>query len=177
MSVKLSIKDLRRAETELESEMNYVVQCLSAARSERTTNNQGALEAGLSVCDAYVTRQSELLGAVFAIRQAVGKFNEDEGINQRTGRIAYLERLVAANEKAQSFGRVARNQSYGSTEVTYTPGIDDEKINVYRNEVRRIRREIQSLKDSCNGINSSKDATPYIDPKMVEFLKSNNFIG
>lgn len=173
----LSIKDLRRAETEIENELIYVKQRMSSVRSERQSSMEGAMESGKAAVEGFISRTSELLEAVYAIRNAVGKFNEDEGINNRTSKIAYFDRLLNTLEQGQNFGRTARNTSYGSSEVTYTPGIDDTKIDELRNEVRRIRRDIQSLKDSCNGINASKDATPYIDAKVVEFLKNNNFIG
>ena len=176
MSVSVNIKLLRRAETEIQNELAHVSSRLNNTRHEREPTQESATTAGEISCNSFLKRYTELMTAKFDIRAAVGKFNEAEGINGKTTKIAMLEGLLSAYEKAEGYGRVSRNSGYGSTEVTYTPGVSDEVVDSYRTEVRRIRREIQSLKDSCNGVNASKDASSYVDVNLIEFLKSNKFI-
>lgn len=173
---KVTIKVLRRAEAELDNELQYVHSRLNSDRNQRQSTATAAVTAGVTACNAFLTRHGQLLEAKFAIRKAVGEFNQDKGINLKTGQIAALEAQLKALETAMSYGSVNEHTPYGSNKTEYRSGVDAEFIDKLRSESRSLKRQVQRLKDSCNGINSSEDASPYIGDKTLEFLKSNNFI-
>lgn len=173
---KVTIKVLRRAESELDNELKYVQNRLSSARNQRQASASAATATGTMACNEFIIRHGQLLEAKFDIRKAVGQFNQDKDINLKTGKIAALEAQLNALDTAMGFGSVSECSSYGATKLEYRPGIDAEYVDKLRSDSRSLKRQVQRLKDSCNGINSSEDASPYIGDKTLEFLKSNNFI-
>ena len=173
----ITIKTLRRAETELDNELRYSQERMQQMRSGSQVTENAALASGIAVCEEYLERHSNLLDAKFEIRKCVGKFNQSKGINRKTSDIAELEASIAAIDLVMGFGAVAEQRTYGQqAKATYRPGINCDYIDKQRSVVRGLTRQIQRLKDSCNGVNSSEDASEFISPTVLVFLKANNFI-
>lgn len=170
----ITIKTLRRAENEIDSEIEHIRRRLRNRKA--TTSRKTAAEEGAEACVDFLTRFKELSSAKYEIRAAVSFFNEEEGINKRMVQIAKLDALLEATVSCEQFGPVIERSSYTNKASEYTVGISNDIVDAYRSDARGIRREIQALKDSCNGINSSKDSAKYVSTEMIEFLKDNNFI-
>lgn len=170
---KITIKTLRRAETELEDEIHYSNHLLGKAE---LPNHEAALEYGINAVEEFAVKMADLVKARFAIREAVRKFNEEKGINAKTLQIAQLQEHIKVLERMQSYGSVQQTSSYHTNTVQYRSGIPQTKVDEFRSQARSLTRQIQKLKDSCNGINSSSDASEYLDKDTIEFLRSNNFI-
>ena len=152
----MKIKTLRRIEIELDNELVFI------SRRLRRENNQATKElaelAGVSVVQSSKSAFSKLVKAKFEIRNLVAEFNIVKGINAKTAKIAELEALGAfVEEHLIKLGKVKTTRNYGSDTYEYAIGISDEVEDNLRAEVRRLSRQVQSLKDSCNGINSQGD--------------------
>lgn len=173
---KVTIKNLRRAESEIDNELAHVKR--NANRSGYDFNNAtAALNAGNQMMNTFRERVNVLVRVKYEIRDIVARFNMVNGINERTAQIAMLEAVLSCNEEeCQSFGSPRSNRDYQTHEVTWTAGIELGTIDELRSDARGIKRKIQSLKDSCNGINSSKEVGDLATDEIIEFLKSNNFI-
>lgn len=172
---KFSIKDIRRIEQEVDNEIVYVEQNSYHIRENQQATKEAALEAGITDVQAMQDKAYELIELRFKIRDIVAAFNKDNGINERTAKIALLEQKQSfLDEKIAGFGRVGTTRDYNSQQTKYTPGVDTEFVDAKRVESRDIKRQIQRLKDSCNGINSN--AKFDVEPELVALFTKYGFI-
>ena len=168
----MKIKDLRRLETELDAEVQYT--SLSPRDKKEYSSLQDAQEAGASALNFALTKIRALNEVKYDIRETVRIFNETKGINAKTLKIAQLEAELSLLESVQNMSSPRSYSPYGSTKIEYQAGIDADTVDQHRIQARRVRREIQSLKDSCNGINSS--GTAELSEKSMGILKKYGMI-
>jgi cell division protein FtsB len=152
---KFSIKELSRIEAELDSELQFVEGRLAGNLRKNQSTVSAATTAALTAIKSALDKQELLLNLKFDLRNIKATFNIEKGINDRTIKIA---KLVARKEflerRITVLGDVEVIEAYGNHKDTYRPGITEETQDTYRAEVRNLSRQIQRLKDSCNGINS-----------------------
>ena len=172
----ITVKILSRAENEVDNEIDFTLSRLRDTKRLSQPTLLSAVEAGENSCKSFLKRYNELLECKFAIRNAKGSFNELYKINSKTAEIALLERMIQAHESVTGYGQAASEMDYRTTSIVYRQGVSDDMVDEHRSDIRGLTRKVQMLKDSCNGINSSKDASSLIDKEVLEFLKDNNFI-
>lgn len=153
---KFSIKDLRRIESEIESEIQYVSNSVQLVRAEQQATKTDAEKYALGELPKLSAKMNVLIETKFKIRAFIADFNKTNGINERTAKIAELEeKSTFIENRLVSFGRAGTTRDYNTDKVKYTPGVTTDFVDERRAEVRAIKRQIQRLKDSCNGINSN----------------------
>lgn len=175
MNVK--IKDLRRIETELESELSIQksrVTSIDDLTTRASTAEMAAL-AGKKAQQGQLEKVGKMISMKFMIRQLISDFNASNGINDRTLKIAVLSEKLEVCQQAQSARRPSAHQDWRSDKIDgYNCGIDLATKDELRIQERGIRQQIQKLKDSCNGINSNESVT--LPDDLVTFLKEYKFI-
>lgn len=172
---KFSIKDIRRIETEVDEEIHYVTNGIHNIRQEHQQLRIDAFAVGEKGVRASLAKFEELVDTRFAIRGIVAKFNDANGIDDRTAKIAKLEqRKTFVDDSIVGFGRPGTTRDYRNDTVVHTPGLKDDIVDEFRAESRNIKRQIQRLKDSCNGINSNTSFE--VDPVLVEVFTKYGFI-
>lgn len=177
MSTKteFSIKDVRRIETEIDDEISFVERNVRDIRSEHQQSKKDAEDFGLKEVQTLQDKMFKLIEVRFKIREIVANFNTEHGINDRTAKIAKLEQQKDfLEDRIASFGRVGTTRDYNLDKVVYTPGVTSEFVDQKRAEVRDLTRQIQRLKDSCNGINSNTKVT--LEPSLISFFKNAGMI-
>lgn len=161
----MKIKTLRRIETELDNELLFISRRLQRENNQAT--KEAAFNAGEASATSAIKKHNRLLGAKFAIRALVSQFNIEKGINDKTAQIAVSEALKTFLEnQILSIGQPRYSRNYHSETYEYTVGISDEYEDKIRAEIKSITRKIQSLKDSCNGINAQGDIE--ISPELMQ---------
>lgn len=175
--MNLKIKDLRRVETELESELSIQKSRVSAIDDltvRAKTADQAAVD-GKKAQQVQLEKVGKMISMKFKIRQLISDFNASHGINERTIKIAVLSEKLEVSQQAQSARRPSPNQDWRTSQIDgYNCGIDLETKDELRVQERGIRQQIQKLKDSCNGINSNESVT--LPDDLVSFLKEQKFI-
>lgn len=175
MTQQFSIKDIRRIEQEVDNEINYVRNNASDIRQDQQQNLADAKKVGEKGVNELQAKMYELIEVRFKIRTIVAEFNKDNGINDRTLKIAILEQKHDFLEQSIiGFGRPGTTRDYHLDKVVYSPGITTEVVDEKRAEARNIKRQIQRLKDSCNGINSN--AKFEVAPELVALFERYGFI-
>ena len=167
----MKIKDLRRAETQIDEEIDYSVRML------RSSNEYGKLhqaeDAGAELAEHYLDKVGELTEAKYTIRALVSAFNEEYGINERCIKIAKAQaKLDVINTIIAELSSPRTQRIYNSDVIRYSVGLSEQAIDFHRATARGIIREIQSLKDSCNGINSQQ--TVMVPPTLLAVLTKYN---
>lgn len=153
---QFTVKELRRIETELDNEISH-----RTSRVNRLSSKEAvSLTAAYTECQTelldMIAKHTELLDSKFAIREIISKFNSDNGINERTGKIASLKASSQfLEDEVLRIGSAVSYAPYGSTKTVYRYGITEDYTDSVRSEIRALKRQIQALTDSCNGINSS----------------------
>lgn len=156
MTQQFTIKELRRIETEMNNELSYISSAMYNIREEKVATREAAQEAGTIGLNTQLAKFKELTDAKFDIRDVVAKFNEAQGINERTIKIAKLEsEILFIEQHIIGFGPVRQDRDYHTNKVEFAPGASLEYVDAKRSDVRGLRRQIQRLKDSCSGINSN----------------------
>lgn len=154
--MELSIKQLRRIETELLNEKDHVIQRLRNFNYETADTKSDAIEIGEERLSLSIESVNALINAQYCVRKLISDFNESAGINDKTLQIANLEAICEARaEMSSSLGKVLAKTEYNSKQTTYSYGVSDEFEDNQRAIERFDKRRIQRLKDSCNGLNSS----------------------
>lgn len=175
MTQQFSIKDIRRIEQEVDDEIVYVQHGMHEIRSEHHASLNAAKAAGEAGVREVLAKFDELVNLRFTIRDIVAKFNEENGINERTAKIAKLEqRKEFVDNSVAGFGRPGTTRNYSTDKVVYTAGLAPTVVDEFRAESRNIKRQIQRLKDSCNGINSNSRFE--LDPEVVGLFTKYGFI-
>lgn len=154
--MELSIKQLRRIETELLNEKDHVIQRLRDLNYETADTKHDAMHTGESRLTSSIESVNLLINAQYLIRKLISDFNEKAGINDKTLQIANLEAVCEARaEMLSSIGQVRAKTEYNSKQTVYSYGVSDQYEDSQRALERAEKRRIQRLKDSCNGLNSS----------------------
>lgn len=152
---KFSIKELTRIETVIDEEISFVESRLrNELRDSKQASVSAATEYAGKVIDSTVTKRSALLAAKFAIRAIKQVFNTEKGINDKTRKIAELQAQKDFVDKLAIQDVAKEVTNYTTKTVKYRPGITLETQDKFRAESRSLQRQIQRLKDSCQGINN-----------------------
>lgn len=171
---KFSIKELSRIESEIDTEINFVSGRQRSTMNTRQASRQEALDVANKSIASSLTKLNGLLDAKFAIRTIKQVFNAEKGINDKTRDIAKLTAEQAFIDSVASYSEVTASERYASTKVEYSPGITQEKQDELRAKSRVIQRQIQRLKDSCQGINNQ--GTILLDETTYSTLVSSGLI-
>tara|TARA_Y100001960_G_scaffold334111_1_gene445163 strand:- start:34487 stop:35014 length:528 start_codon:yes stop_codon:yes gene_type:complete len=163
-----SVKELSRIETEIDEEISFVKGRMRSVRNERLNSANLAESRANKAIKEALSKLESLLSAKFAIRSVKQIFNAEKGINEKTRKIAELTERKALLDSAAGFGDVSARESYGSNKVEYNPGISTDTEDSYRAKSRAVQRQIQRLKDSCQGINNQ--GTIELDGTVYETL-------
>jgi len=176
--MEIKLKQLRRIETEIDNELE-----IQEPRIQSCCRNLGSIESsilnaairGALTVHAQYELISALLAKKFEIRAIVAAFNKENGINERTIKIAILEKQITYAEKASKVNIPSIDRDYRTNTISgYYQGITQAVSDDWRIAVRKLRAQIQKLKDSCSGINSN--GTVVINNELESFLKDNQFI-
>ena len=152
----MKIKTIRRIETEIDNELQFLSSRMG--RDNNQSTKEAAEIAGVEVVTHALKAYTRLIGAKFEIRNLIAEFNSGKGINAKTSLIAQLESEKDFLENsALRVGRARATRSYGTDAAEYCIGIPDSFEDEIRALIRGATRKIQTLKDSCNGINSQGD--------------------
>lgn len=175
----LKIKDIRRIETEMDKEISLLQSSFTRNVSDNVEEtSEKALRAGKSLVEMQRDELAQFLETKFNLRQIVANHNSSTKINDNCIKIAKLEfELNLIENTVMNVSGVAVKQEYtskGYVAAGYKSGVDVEFKNQLRVEARKVRREIQRLKDSCNGINGQSEYE--LIPNDLEFLKSRGFL-
>lgn len=163
----MKVKEAQRLETVIDQEIERLKDRL--ARSSSTHKTRTLAESAFRERHEKTLEQMAiLLDIKFAIRKAIAEFNRNHAINERTAKIAHLTKLLELI-KGSLVNQASSVNHYNSKEPEYREGYSDQLEDVVLAECRKITREIQRLKDSCNGINSQ--GTIAISESQVEYLK------
>lgn len=169
----MRVKDIRRVESEIDNELEFI-QSRLRNKPKYSTSSQ-ARDAGTSLTKSFLEKYGKLIDAKFELRRLIANFNKTAGINDRTARIAQLEMTKETIDNCLvNYGDVDTYRNYGSDTVKYQAGISELAVDEYRAQSRRLKRLIQSLKDSCNGINAQ--GTVEVSDDTMELLKESGFI-
>lgn len=153
---QFTVKELRRIETEIDNEISHRTCRVSQLRSKEAVSLTAAYTECQTELVDMISKHTELLDSKFAIREIISKFNSDNGINERTGKIAALKAAIQfLEDSVLNIGSATSYAPYGSTKTVYRYGITEDHTDSVRSEIRALKRQIQALTDSCNGINSS----------------------
>lgn len=151
---KFSIKELSRIETEIDKEIQFAMLRHQGIMRKDCASRDEALRVAKESIEVSSNKVHKLLDAKFAIRGIKQAFNVEKGINDKTLHIALLTQEQEFVDTYAKHGDVSSDRSYSSNSVTFTPGISAESQDKLRAESRNIQRQIQRLKDSCQGINN-----------------------
>ena len=174
--MKIKVKTLRRAETELLSEIQLLSGRLPSFSTEPLAKSLNeARSIGLESYKNKLSVLQDCITAKYDIRNSISKFNQANGINDRTLKIAVLTEQLDLIEKSHTrINDASANRSYYGDIEGYNIGCSQSDLDQYRVEVRKIKKEIQGLKDSCNGINASNDVE--ITTELHKFLTDLSMI-
>lgn len=152
---KFSIKELSRIEAEIDSEILFVEARQRGQMAKKQGSAQAARDTALAAIKAGLGKRNALVKAKFAIRSIKQVFNAEKGINDKTREIAALELERQFLDTIHQYDDVQAYEGYGQRPKTeYLPGISLKTQDEYRAKSRVIARQIQRLKDSCQGINN-----------------------
>lgn len=151
---KFSIKELSRLETEIDEEIDFAKSRHRSALQKTLPSQQAAEDAAMKAAKEVFSRTQSLLTAKYAIRSIKQTFNAEKGINDKTRAIAQLHAEQELLDSIAQQKEVTAIDRYGSNKLDYRPGITTEVQDEYRAKSRVVQRQIQRLKDSCQGINN-----------------------
>lgn len=153
---KMPVKDVSRVESEIDNEIEFIKDRLGMQLRVTQGTRQDAYKAAEVAISAAVEKMDKLLVAKFALRDLKAAFNIENGINERTLRIAMLtEQKQFMEQNMSRVGDVSTTTSYQDSKVRYVPGVSNESQDKVRADVRNLTRQIQRVKDSCAGINGN----------------------
>ena len=171
---KISVKNLRRAETEIDNELNELLH--SDLPSDEPTKHK-AEESGKDFLEQTFNLLDELTSAKFEIRSLISTFNEATNINMRCNKIAEIELRKANLENLVSSIGNCSESGYGFSserKTKYRVGLSQEDRTKTRSTIRGYKREIQKLKDTCAWINAN--GTVDISDKLLDILEKYSII-
>jgi archaellum component FlaC len=166
--MEINIKNARRLESEIDTEIARLKGRLRVSAGKYNTVAD-SIELTKEHIDTTLGKVSALLGIRKDIRDKIGKFNVENGINDTTSEIAIKSAELEMLELAYDFDDPRKPQSYGITEELYKPGLNEANRDFYYAKGLKLKRSIQRLKDRCMGINASGKIE--LDSDTESFLK------
>lgn len=130
--MKINIKNARRLETEIDNELNHVVYKLTSKSGPFATLDEARIFTEASVEESLknIEKLNELK---YHVRNEVGKFNHEKGINNITLDIAKFQSHLETSTKVSEFGSPSLNHSYSRIETTsYGSGLSSEIMEKHR---------------------------------------------
>ena len=166
--MKVNIKNARRLETELDNEISRLTGKVRHGRSSHSTYAESVAITENSV-DTLVASIGKMKQIRMDIRTKIGKFNAESGINDLTASIADAASNAEIQEMIYNLSSPTSTRDYGTDSVKYTSGVSEAYREAAHTKLLVIKREIQRLKDKCQGVNSS--GTIELDSDTESFLK------
>lgn len=169
--MKLNIKNARRLETSIDAEISRMI-----GKIRNTTGGfsdaKSAIESKESSVESNVSKIKQLRHVRKFIRDLIGKFNEEKGINSLTSEIAALSSDIEVAHLIVRINDVS-SDSYSNTN-SYRQGVSEDFREKYHAESLKLTRAVQRLKDKCQGINST--GTIELGSDLESFLKKNGLM-
>lgn len=173
--MRLNIKNARRLETTLNEQM---VRLSSRVRNLDSkggfSSSEEAGEFFKNSLNSTLKKLSEMRSIKFSIRESIGKFNKDSGIDDTTIKIAEYSSLLEVLEDIPVVSPPYLKTDYSGKSLGFTSGLDEEAKEEFYVETLKLKRKIVRLKDKCQGINST--GTIELSDEVEVFLKVNGLI-
>lgn len=150
--MKLTVKEIQRAISAIDDEIEFCKQKLNKNYNydtPRTSAEQTEL-----TTKKYIESLDELFDTMYNMRKLVKQFNADK-IDDKSADIAKIDQQNDILKDIQRRGQPEPVSSYSSTKMQYSSGYTLAYEQELRNKIKENQRKIQSLKDSCAGINAS----------------------
>lgn len=171
--MKLSIKNARRLETQIDSEVMRLRSKLTSTSGAFKSVDESTNYTESSV-NSYLVKISTLNKIKFELRSNISKFNESEGINDITLQIALMKFDLEINEEVYNMSSPRLSRSYNGEPGEYSAGLSDEVKESFHVKTLALKRSIQRLSDQCQGVNSR--GTIEFDSETESFLKTSGLI-
>lgn len=166
--MKINIKNARRLETAIEEEISRIRGKINGF-SDKFESKDKAEEGTFHSIIELEKKWSALQHIRFEIRTLVGKFNAESDINSKASKIALLNERADLINSLSNYKRTTTQRNYSNESIYYSSGLSETVREDYHAELLSIRREIQRLKDQCQGINAS--GTIELGSDSESFLK------
>ncbi|WPH64761.1 hypothetical protein [Vibrio phage vB_VpaP_SJSY21] len=166
--MKINIKNARRLETAIEEEISRIRGKINGF-SDKFDSKDKAEEGTFHAIIELEKKWSALQHIRFEIRNLIGKFNSENDINVKAGKIALLSERADLIQSLSTYKRSTTQRNYSNDSTYYSAGLSETVREEYHSDLLSIRREIQRLKDQCQGINAS--GTIELDSDAESFLK------
>lgn len=163
----MKIKNIQRVISAIEEEIDYLINSCRTGSSFKTYEESAKVtEKNLKEKTEKITK---LIDIKFTLRNIVKRFNVSK-IDEKTAEIAKVEEQLSFYKTLVGFNQP--NPTYDRN--SYSSGVTATFNDEARDELKRLTRKKQSLKDSCAGINSSGEVE--LSGELVSLLKEFNLI-
>ena len=170
--MKISIKNAARLETTLNDEIDRLTGKITDRKYFQSAKDS------ISATTKNIESLVEKIGMYREIRTCIRDqkrfFNEQKGINDLTSDIASLNDQLDLYNLLSEFRYPEPQSSYGNDTIRFCSGISEEDKESYYINTLKIKREIQRLKDKCQGVNSN--GTIELSTDIESFLKKSGLI-
>lgn len=156
--IKIRLKDLNRLETEIKAELDVKRNSISYSGGYFASREAGLQDYAETIPAAH-EKVRRLMKAYYSVRNSKAEAKAALGINERTAQIAELEDVINLLQRSvdSSSSPTTNYTSRTGDAVTWKRGCTSEYKDDIRVELRALRRRVQSLKDSCAGINANNE--------------------
>lgn len=169
---KYSLKQIQQLITSVEQELSFTENNLYTYDKYLTIDSSKSITK-TNVNNVLAT-YSELLDIYFYLRDYIKENNNTLGIDLKTSQIAKLEKNNQLLNSVVEIGTPKEQYCHVSQKSKFSEGVDMVYINDIRNIIKKNQRTIQSLKNSCNGINNQNMCE--ISKEFEEILKKYGLI-
>lgn len=172
--MNINIKNAKRLETSIDGELDRLQGKIRHQGSTEYKNAKESMEATNAAIEANLVSIDEYLVIRKSIRDAIGKFNKDSGIDVHSSEIALLQKRLSALEDISDVRYPRSQRDYGTDEIKYSGGLSDDQKEVFYARTRVLTRQIQRLKDKCQGVNAT--GTIELADGVGSFLRVNGLM-
>ena len=153
--MKTKIKNARRLETTIIDEIRRLEFKICNTSGGHPSYSEAAKQTEARLRPLIQTHK-HMNKIKFHIREAIGIFNVEEGINAHTLEIARKMAEVEMWEKVNTISEPRSQTNYhrDTSPIIYNGGISDTYSEEMHAKVLKLNREIVRLKDKCMGVNS-----------------------
>lgn len=171
--MKINIKNARRLESALDDQIIRLTNIMMQKSKSFSTAKDATYHTKANVTTILV-KLKEITSIRSDIRDHIGSFNEQNGINKITALIARSTQELDIYNRLCNLEEPSRNRNYSTNEISYSAGLDEETREGYYVITLKLTREIQRLKDKCQGINAS--GTIELSAEQESFLKVSGLL-
>jgi len=165
--MNINIKNARRLEATLDDEIARLKNKIFD-REARYKDTAQSLAGTKSAIDTYMDKLTKFKEIRQTIRDLIGEFNVEKGINSTTASIAIKVDELELYERLSNMSEPRMTKDWDDVKYA-TPGISRAEAEAHHATTLKLKREIQRLKDKCQGINSS--GTIELSAETESFLK------